>query len=95
MFLDIEEVQEVSQLFLKRTIGIVVRDCLSGWTSPHIIRTSMHVCFQLLSKILVLGRLSVRFLEDCQQEIDSAFSIDRQKPLEQLQIQQLRQLHDG
>ncbi|EUB60959.1 hypothetical protein ECG_02158 [Echinococcus granulosus] len=92
---DAETRKKTRELLLQRTIGPIVKDCLSGWTSPQTIRTSTSKCFQLFSKLLILGRLSVSFLEDCQREVDAAYSIDRPKPLEASQIRQLDHLQDG
>ncbi|KAL5108315.1 hypothetical protein TcWFU_000179 [Taenia crassiceps] len=101
-FIDLEDVaadaktqKKTYELLLQRTIGSVVKDCLSGWTSPQTIRTSTSKCFELFSKLIILGRLSVGFLEDCQREVNAAYSIDRPKPLEASQIQQLDHLQDG
>lgn len=93
--LDADTRKKTYELLLQRTIGSVVKDCLSGWTSAQTIRTSTSKCFELFSKLLILGRLSVSFLEDCQREVDAAYSIDRPKPLEASQIRQLDHLQNG
>ncbi|VDM18417.1 unnamed protein product [Hydatigera taeniaeformis] len=92
---DAEMRKKTCELLLRRTIGTIVKDCLSGWTSPQTIRASTSKCFELFAKLLILRRLSVGFLEDCRREVDAAYSIDRPKPLEPSQIRQLDHLQNG
>ncbi|VDD81778.1 unnamed protein product [Mesocestoides corti] len=79
----------------RRTIGVVVSDCLAGWKNTTVIRTSTFKCIQMLAKLHILGRLSTAFLESCRREIEVSQTLDRQKPLEPIQIKQLQQLQEG
>ncbi|KAM7535824.1 hypothetical protein Aperf_G00000100279 [Anoplocephala perfoliata] len=97
-FIDLDEIMnhetraKVNEFLLQRIIGVVIKDCLSGWAAERAISTSIYLISKLIAKLLILRRIGTDFLDACLKELEVTFSIDQPKPLEKVQIQQLEQI---
>ncbi|VDL60977.1 unnamed protein product [Hymenolepis diminuta] len=90
--LDLESRTNINEGLTKRTVRAILQDCQSIWADPRTTSFSIYLVFQLIIKLLILGRIRLDFLDCCLKEVESTISVDQPRPLKETQIEQLERI---